>query len=103
MSLHRHLGKVLQLGYLLNPKPGLLVLGLVHCNGAGVSGVGRQRLQLNFLSSLAGLRWLVGIAHHQDVVSYAERVLVHCPRLEQHLTVIACQERSLLSIQGKVK
>ncbi len=76
-------------GYLLNAKPGLLGLGLVHGDGASMPSVGGQRLQLNVLPSLTGLRWLIGVAHHQHIVSNAEWVLVHCSRLQQNFTVMS--------------
>lgn len=76
--------------YLFNSKPRLLILGLVHGDSASMSSIGRQRLQLNVLAGLTGLGWLVGITHHQDVVSDAEGVFVHCTRLQQNLTVVSC-------------
>ena len=76
--------------HLLNSKPRFLFFGFLHCNFTGVTCVCGQWLKLDLLSCFTGLGRFVCIAHNEEIFSSAERVLVHCARLQQHLAVSSC-------------
>ncbi len=74
---------------LLDAEPGLLALGLLHRRSARMAGVGGDGLGLGHGAVGVDAGGLVGVAHHQDVVTAAEGVAVDGAGDEVHLGVVA--------------
>lgn len=84
----------MQSSHLLNAKPGLMSLNLLHHISACCTSVGGNGL--HGCQSAVGQqpRGLIGITHHQNVVTTPERILEDRPGNQVNLRVIA---RSLAS------